>query len=234
MAIVIPPAVTSQKPKRYYLTQGYHAAHLALDMVGERGQPVLAAESGRVFASSWDGGGWGIGGGNCILIDHFGPDGRRAKTSYAHLLSRSVERYQYVLRGQVIGYADSTGNSSGNHLHFALGIAVGDPGLYYSYRWMDPRRYMRAHQYENGGQADGREIASLHVRNSVIVKPGSNIRRSPSLSAGILRTSTSRELTAYLGTVQGSVVWGVNRWDKLWHPRAGVGYLHTNLGEWVI
>lgn len=41
-------------------------------------------------------------------------------TLYAHLSSVAVSYGQYVHQGDVIGYVGSTGNSSGNHLHFEL------------------------------------------------------------------------------------------------------------------
>lgn len=43
-------------------------------------------------------------------------------TRYAHMSNVIVNSGQYVRRGQVIGYIGSTGNSSGNHLHFEVRI----------------------------------------------------------------------------------------------------------------
>ena len=42
------------------------------------------------------------------------------KTIYWHLLSVSVKYGQKVKAGDVIGYADNTGMSTGSHLHFGL------------------------------------------------------------------------------------------------------------------
>lgn len=235
MAIVIPLAPTANRPARYYLSQGFHAAHLALDMVGDLGQPVLAAESGNVFTSSWNGDNWGIGGGNVVGIDHYGPDGRRAKTMYSHLSGRAVSKGQGVLRGQVIGWADSTGNSTGSHLHFGVAELAGpDPANYWQYRWLNPQRYMRAHSFQNGSQGNGDLIYSLHLRSSIVVKPGVNLRSGPSTGYGIARTTTALELVAYLGSGSGQHVLGSNIWDRVWHPQAGLCWVHTNLGEWVL
>lgn len=235
MAIVIPLAETAKRPRRYWLSRGYFAAHQGLDMVGDEMQPILAAESGRVFASSWNGDNWAIGGGNTVILDHFGEGGRRAKTSYAHLKARAVSKGQHVLRGQVIGWSDSTGNSTGHHLHFSLAELVGtNPNDYWQWKWIDPRRYMRQHYYENGFQRDGDLVRSVHLRNSIVVKPSVNLRRSATTGSAVARTTTGPELVCYLDTVKGQVQWGSPYWDKVWHPKAGICYIHTNLGEWVI
>ena len=235
MSLVIPLAATPAKPARYYLSQGYHPAHLALDMVGVRGQPVLAAESGIVFTSSWNGDNWGIGGGNVVGIQHVGPGPRRSRSMYSHLASRAVVKGQGVIRGQVIGWADSTGNSSGDHLHFSIAEHYGgNPDDYWQYSWLDPRRYFRAHSYENGSQGNGDLIYGLHIRSTIRVNGGVNLRGGPGTGYPIVRTTTGSELGAYLGSGGGQNILGSNIWDRIWHPIAGPCWVHTNLGEWVL
>ena len=41
-------------------------------------------------------------------------------TVYAHQSELAAEVNQYVEAGQLIGYVGSTGDSSGNHLHFEV------------------------------------------------------------------------------------------------------------------
>jgi murein DD-endopeptidase MepM/ murein hydrolase activator NlpD len=238
MALQIPLAATAALPRRYFLSRGYFSSHPALDMVGQLGQPVLAAESGIVFASSWEGDGWAFGGGNVVLVDHYGPGKRRTKSAYCHLKSRAVSKGQYVMKGQVIGWADNTGNSFGSHLHFGFAeCKIGaNPALYYSYVWQDPRLYFPAHTYHNGSQGRGARWASEYVRNTVLVKPNCNMRSGPSTKYAIKRTTglTVGERTVFLDVVPGESHWGVALWDKLWHPKVGIVYLHANLGEWVL
>lgn len=236
MAIEIPLVDISDDIRHYFMSRGYTSGHQALDMVGVNGQPVRAVESGIVFASSWEGNGWAFGGGNVVIIDHYGAGGRRAKSVYAHLRTRAVREGQYVLRGQIIGWSDSTGNSTGHHLHFATAECRwgSNPRLYHSYMWVDPRRYMRAHRYHNGYQREGDLSRSLHFHNTVLIKPRCNMRSSPTTKSAVRRTTGSvGERTVYLGTVRGEVHWGSPYWDKLWHPKAGIVYVHANLGEWV-
>jgi murein DD-endopeptidase MepM/ murein hydrolase activator NlpD len=90
--------------------------HEALDIMAERGTPVLAVEDGRLvklFVSAQ--------GGNTIY--QFDPSGSYAYY-YAHLdrYAGGLGEGDQLRRGQVIGFVGSTGNASANapHLHFAI------------------------------------------------------------------------------------------------------------------
>lgn len=85
--------------------------HGGIDLVPISSRSVVAAESGTVVLARWYGGY-----GNCIIIDH----GKGFSSLYAHLSAISVGVGQKVLRGQHIGTAGTTGNSTGVHLHFEV------------------------------------------------------------------------------------------------------------------
>ena len=97
-----------------------NAGHRGTDIPAPEGTPILAAHSGTVLVS-----GWNDNYGNQVLLDN----GAGLSTRYAHMTQTSVTAGEAVTAGQVIGYVGSTGDSTGNHLHFEVmqgGIRV-DP-----------------------------------------------------------------------------------------------------------
>lgn len=87
--------------------------HNGTDIAAPNGTRILAAASGTVtIANGIDL--WGGGYGYHIKIDH----GNGLETLYAHCSAICVTPGQQVQQGEVIGFVGSTGNSTGNHLHF--------------------------------------------------------------------------------------------------------------------
>lgn len=102
-----------------------YSFHTGIDLAGATGTPILAANRGTVAQAGWMGG-YGI----AVLIRH----AQNLATLYGHLERAVVAAGKVVEAGERIGLMDSTGNSSGSHLHFEVqenGQAV------------DPRRYVR-------------------------------------------------------------------------------------------
>jgi murein DD-endopeptidase MepM/ murein hydrolase activator NlpD len=92
---------------------GKKTLHAGMDMAAPSGTSVYAAETGVVIvAQSWSGYG------NCIIIDH----GGGLWTLYGHLKNGGilVKKGETVKRGAKIGLVGSTGQSTGNHLHFEV------------------------------------------------------------------------------------------------------------------
>ncbi len=104
-------------PGYSYISAGWmgYPGHKGLDMAADYGTPIYAAESGTVMmANSSDP--WGYSWGYYVSIFHNGT----YSSLYAHCSSLAVSTGDYVEKGQVIGYVGSTGNSTGNHLHFEV------------------------------------------------------------------------------------------------------------------
>ena len=88
-----------------------NAGHRGTDIPAPEGTPILAAYSGTVLVS-----GWNDSYGNQVLLDN----GAGLSTRYAHMTKTAVTAGETVTAGQVIGYVGSTGDSTGNHLHFEV------------------------------------------------------------------------------------------------------------------
>lgn len=85
--------------------------HQGVDIGAPAGTPIYAAASGTVVTSTY-----GSSYGNYVVIDH----GNGYRTLYAHATTRLVQVGQRVSKGEVIARVGSTGNSTGNHLHFEV------------------------------------------------------------------------------------------------------------------
>ena len=86
--------------------------HTGIDLCGNKGDPIYAYKDGEIIKIQYSNKSYG----NMILIKH--KDG--TQTRYAHLSSIKVDIGQSVKCGELIGEMGSTGNSTGNHLHFEV------------------------------------------------------------------------------------------------------------------
>jgi murein DD-endopeptidase MepM/ murein hydrolase activator NlpD len=102
--------------------------HSGQDIAAPEGTPILAAADGTVIiANSTDS--WGGGYGYHVKIQH----SDTYATLYAHCSRIAVVNGQEVKKGQVIAYVGTTGNSTGNHLHFEVwkdGVRTNPMGYY--------------------------------------------------------------------------------------------------------
>jgi murein DD-endopeptidase MepM/ murein hydrolase activator NlpD len=98
---------------RFGQTGGYWSSgvHTGLDFAGPTGTPILAAASGKVVSTGYEGSY-----GNQVIIDH----GDGYQTTYNHLSGVGVSVGVWVSTGDQIGRRGSTGNSTGAHLHFEV------------------------------------------------------------------------------------------------------------------
>ncbi len=87
--------------------------HTGVDWAAPRGTPILAAGNGVVEKAGWAGGY-----GKQIIIRH----ANGYKTTYNHQsrIVKGVVAGARVRQGQVIGAVGTTGNSTGNHLHYEV------------------------------------------------------------------------------------------------------------------
>ncbi|MBR1737203.1 MAG: M23 family metallopeptidase [Firmicutes bacterium] len=86
--------------------------HYGIDIACPAGTPVHASDGGMVVNAGWNNGGYG----NWVVIDH----GNDIKTIYGHNSAVLVRAGQMVSKGQVISLVGSTGDSTGNNVHFEI------------------------------------------------------------------------------------------------------------------
>lgn len=115
--------ISSPYGYRIHPITGTRKLHTGIDYAAPHGTAIYAAEDGVVLTS-----GWVNGYGYTVTINH----GGGYVTLYAHCSKLLVSAGQSVVAGQTIAKVGSTGNSTGNHLHFEVkvnGKAV-DPAGY--------------------------------------------------------------------------------------------------------
>ena len=87
--------------------------HTGLDLRVPFGQPIRAANAGRVVMASDL-----YMGGKTVIIDH----GLGVFISYGHMSELRVKRGDAVKKGQTVGLCGSTGRSTGPHLHWSVRV----------------------------------------------------------------------------------------------------------------
>jgi murein DD-endopeptidase MepM/ murein hydrolase activator NlpD len=110
----LPGRVTSRFGTRREFNGELRSRHWGVDLDGDRGDPVLAANRGVValvgdFYYS----------GNVVYLDH----GRGLITAYLHLSQVDVAPGDTLERGSLVGRVGATGRVTGPHLHWLVRFA---------------------------------------------------------------------------------------------------------------
>jgi len=109
----LPGASPLSPPLTYLRRSGYRytPSHRGADFGCTQDMAVYACHHGKVLVAGWS----NVGYGNYVVISN-----GEWWSLYAHLLSPLVATGQRVSGRQPIGVCDTTGNSTGNHLHIEL------------------------------------------------------------------------------------------------------------------
>lgn len=100
---------------------GGRSGHAGYDLAAAAGTPVYSALDGRVIYSQTHKSVRNVSGafGNTVIVASQMSSGEWIQIIYPHLQKKSPLKVgDKVVRGQQIGVVGSTGNSTGNHLHF--------------------------------------------------------------------------------------------------------------------
>ena len=120
-------------PARKNPVHGKVQPHTGVDF-GRDGSPVVIAAAEGIVTRAHVMGGYG----NCVTIKHT-INGKSYETLYAHLKSINVKINQKVKAGDRVGLRGSTGNSTGEHLHFSIFSPYYKEGLEFA---LDPLHYI--------------------------------------------------------------------------------------------
>lgn len=106
--------VTSEfNPRRRHPISGEIKPHQGMDIAAAAGTPVPVSADGTVVFADTQGGY-----GKMVEVEH----ANGVRTLYAHLSHIAVKRGDKILQNAIIGNVGSTGNSTGNHLHYAVKV----------------------------------------------------------------------------------------------------------------
>ena len=105
--------ITSPFGGRIHPITGVWSNHGGTDIRAPYGTPIVAANSGEVIYA-----GYHYSYGNYVIVDH----GGGIATLYGHCSKLLVSKGQAVSKGETIALIGSTGESTGNHLHFEVRI----------------------------------------------------------------------------------------------------------------
>ena len=106
-----PIELQSRNPVSSHFGRRNGRLHEGMDIPASRGTPVVAARAGKVTSV-----GYCSGHGHTVVVRHED----NYFTRYSHNTVNLVKVGDIVQKGQVVGFVGSTGNSTGNHLHFEI------------------------------------------------------------------------------------------------------------------
>ena len=134
--------------------------HTGVDLASPKGTPIYAAGDGVVERAQWE-----SGYGRYILIKHV----NGYETGYGHqsAFAAGIKPGVKVRQGQLIGYVGSTGNSTGNHLHFEIKV---------NGRFVDPLSVKLPRDHTLPGQDAGAFKQAIAQINDLMQRDAAPIR----------------------------------------------------------
>jgi murein DD-endopeptidase MepM/ murein hydrolase activator NlpD len=210
----------------FYAKWGYQG-HNGVDFGVMNGTPVVASADGKVDRVAFENGGYG----NYVRISH--ANGYYL-TYYAHLQEAAISVGKQVKAGEVIGYSNNTGASTGPHLHWGVSIpSKPNPGFKTYY---DPLQYVGG---INGSPSTGGEI-TIPVQGGITSFDLSGLKLKVSVEQLNVRSGPSVSFPIVTTVKQGSILepeaLGSNAevWIKVkegWCAALYNGMIHVEKGE---
>lgn len=104
--------VNGHKILSSYGKKGKGQANDGINIAASEGEPVWAVADGEIVYVGDELSGYG----NMVILKHAG----RHTTTYAHLSQATVDKYDRVKQGDIIGYVGATGSVKSPQLYFAV------------------------------------------------------------------------------------------------------------------
>ena len=162
---------------------GEEKEHKGIDIAAPNGTPIRAAASGTITVR-------GVlrGYGNVVYIRH--PDGK--STRYAHMshFQPGYDVGSAVRKGDIIGYVGSTGDSTGNHLHFEV-----REDSSYDAKAIDPIKFLGDRQQVASDLKDIKGLADAAM------PAGTPAPSTPTIDASLDTLSNPAPTNSYVGVV---------------------------------
>lgn len=199
----IKPATGIEPSGGYFGAPRSHGSHNGIDISNnDTNSPIKASASGTVTTSGVNSY-WG----EYIILSH-SIAGKSYKTIYAHMTTgtRKVFAGNTVVQGQLLGYMGSTGDSTGQHLHFELHVGTTP---------VDPTPYFSAQSYH---EYDG-TYASLRTKS---LNGGDTVNFFGNPGYGIIGTLPVGSQYKVYSRALGS--------DQKYYYAIGGGYVHQDNG----
>lgn len=151
-----------ENQRTYYdccrMAGGHNGVDLRVDFSTPEDSPIWSALPGTVVQVALDETGYG----HHLRVRSYGPIGEEITLIYAHLSGIVVSTGMLVERGDLLGWAGSTGWSTGPHLHLGMRIAgIHNPAIF---DWLNPLPYL-----ESQPRGVPREA---YARTYVLLPPG--------------------------------------------------------------
>lgn len=200
--------ITSRFGKRVHPILHRVLSHDGVDLGADLNDPIHAVYDGVVTSAGWRGGY-----GNAVEIYH---EKLGKKTLYGHMNAIQVRTGQPVAEGQVIGFAGTTGLSTGVHLHFGVEDNSGD--------WNDPMAFLDglsdepastmiatapapAHSYEptrlaKAASSTARRVKKHRNISSSVQVASTSARPKPSAKTPVVASATTAKPARDLSALQ--------------------------------
>ena len=125
---------------RYNIAGGHNGVDLRVDRVAPGNSPILAALAGTVILVALEETGYG----HHVRIRSYSPDCEEITLIYAHLSVIDVAVGMLVNKGDVLGWAGSTGDCNSPCLHLGMRVKNVQNGAVFD--WVNPRPYLDANE----------------------------------------------------------------------------------------